>query len=249
MQIEIDVDGVALRAERVVPEGGPHPGVIVIHDGRGFSEHAVGVAEELAQKGFAALAIDLFSRERPDESTSGHNEKLKAYLRALPDQQLIGDMQAAVDQLAADPAVAGRPVGLIGYCWGGSCGFLASAHVRGLSAVVSWYGELRTEELGPLHPEHPEDALARRRCPVLAMFAEGDAYVPVAEAEALRERAEREREAATPPLEVVIYPGLHHGFAHRGRPRFDAAGHDDGWRRIDRLFADTLRAGDPPADA
>ena len=97
---------------------------------------------------------------------------------------------------------------------------------------------LRTEELGALHPEHPIDALDERTCPVLAMFAELDAYVSIDDVEVLRERAGRN----ALDLEVVVYPGLHHGFAHRDREHFDAPAHDDGWQRIWKLFDRQLRA-------
>lgn len=245
MQIEIESGRDRIRAERVVPEatrdasGEPvtHPGVLVVHDGTGFGEHAIGVAGELAAAGYAALAVNLYSRQAPPEAPT--NEELLAFLRSVPDHQIVSDLQAAIDFLAADPAVQGQPIALIGYCWGGACSFLASGHCRGLTAAVSWYGELRTEELNAMHPEHPLDAVAARKCPVLALFAELDAYVPVAYVEELRERA-RENPI---DLDVVVYPGLHHGFAHRGREHFDAAGHDDGWARIWKFLDRELVAG------
>jgi carboxymethylenebutenolidase len=82
------------------------------------------------------------------------------------------------------------------------------------------------------------DALDDRRCPVLAMFAELDAYVSIDYVEELRKRADRN----PLELEIVVYPGLHHGFAHRGREHFDAPAHDDGWQRIWKLFEQQLRA-------
>ncbi len=235
MQVEIEVGGDRIRAERIVPDAGTHPGVVVVHDGRGFGEHAVGVARELAQSGYVALAVDLYSRVAPPAEVT--NPELKAFLRSVPDRQIVGDLQAAIDFLAADPAVKGRPVGMIGYCWGGACTFLAAGRCRGLAAAVSWYGELRTEELDERHPEHPVDALLERACPVLAMFAELDAYVAVEHVEELRDRVV----PSAHDLEVVVYPDLHHGFAHRGRDHFNASAHDDGWQRIRKLFDRELR--------
>lgn len=236
MQIEIVSGGDRIRAERIVPDSGSHPGVIVIHDGSGFGEHAIGIAKELAQAGYAALAVDLFSREAPSAELS--KPELLAFLRSVSDAQIVGDIQAAIDFLASDPAVTGRPIGLIGYCWGGACTFLASGRCRGLSAAISWYGELRTERLNALHPEHPVDAVAERNCPVLALFGERDEYVPMAYVDELRARAPQN----PIDLELVVYPHLHHGFAHRGREHFDPAGHDDGWSRIWKLFDRTLQA-------
>lgn len=237
MQIELGSKGDRIRGEYVVPGAGAHPGVIVVHDGRGFGEHAIGVAHELAAAGYAALALDLYSRGKPAADIS--NPDLKAFMRAVPDAQIVGDLQAAIDFLARDPAVAGRPIGLVGYCWGGACAFLASAHCRGLAAAVSWYGELRTEVLNALHPEHPMDAVLARRCPVLAMFAELDPYATLTQVEELRAR--HAKQPGDQPLEIVVYPGLDHGFAHRGRAHFDAPAHDDGWNRIHALFDRELK--------
>jgi carboxymethylenebutenolidase len=235
MQIEIESSGTLIQAERVVPESGTHPGVIVVHDGNGFGPHAISVANELATKGYATLAVDLYSREGPPVDLP--NDELLAFLRSVPDQQIIGDLQAAIDFLAADPAVDGRPIGMVGYCWGGACTFLASAHCTGLAAAASWYGELKTEVLNDKHPEHPIDAVDTRRCPVVGLFGELDPYVPVAFVDELKARASRN----PIDLEIEVYPGLKHGFAHRDRDHFDRDGHDDGWSRIDRLFDRTLR--------
>jgi carboxymethylenebutenolidase len=240
MQIEIESGGDRIRAERIAPGTGTHPGVVVVHDGNGFGEHAIAVANELAQAGYAALAVDLYSRGAPRPGLS--NAELLAFLRSVPDHQIVSDLQAAIDFLASDPAVQGLPIGMLGYCWGGACTFLASGHCRGLSAAVSWYGELRTEELNAQHPEHPLDAVAERTCPVLALFAELDAYVPMAYVDELRARAPRN----PIDLELVVYPGLHHGFAHRGREHFDQAGHDDGWARVWKLFAREMRTRPRP---
>lgn len=238
MHVEIASGSARIEGESFVPEGavGPSPGVVVVHDGRGFGEHAIGVARELAARGHAALAVDLYSRKRPAPDLP--NPELKAFMRAVPDAQIVDDLQAAIDFLARHRAVEGRPIGLVGYCWGGACAFLASAHCRGLAAAVAWYGELRTEVLNDLHPEHPMDAVLARRCPTLALFAELDPYVPVADVETLRARHARSPGAHA--LDIVVYPGLGHGFAHRGRDHFDEKAHDDGWTRIGALFERTL---------
>lgn len=240
MQIEIESGGDRIRAEWVVPSPSADettcPGVVVIHDGAGFGEHAIGVANKLALAGYAALAVNLFSRREPKANAT--NEELLAFLRSVPDRQIVSDLQAAIDFLADDPSVRGRAIGMIGYCWGGACTFIASGRCRGLFAAVGWYGELKTEVLNERHPEHPLDAVADRSCPVLALFGELDPYVPSEYVDELRARA-----SENPiELDVVVYPDLHHGFAHPGREHFDSAGHDDGWARVWKLFDRTLKA-------
>jgi carboxymethylenebutenolidase len=209
----------------------------VVHDARGYSDHVVGVVHELVEMGYAALAVDLYSRAAPAEDITIPD--LKDFVRSVADGQIVGDLQVAIDFLAEAPAVQGGPIGLIGYCWGGTCAYLAAAHCEGLAAAVSWYGELRTEVLNDRHPEHPMDALLARRCPMVALFAEHDPYVPLPQVHELRER--NARDPGEYELEMVVYPGVHHGFAHREREHFDAAAHDDGWQQIHRLFDRELK--------
>ena len=237
MELELESGGDRIRGEYSAAEGGPHPCVIVVHDARGYSDHVVGVVHELVAAGYAALAVDLYSRGAPAEDITIPD--LKNFVRSVADDQIVGDLQVAIDFLANARAVQGGPIGLIGYCWGGTCAYLAAAHCEGLSAAVSWYGELRTEVLNDRHPEHPMEALLARRCPMLALFAEHDAYVPLPQVDELRER--HARNPGEHELEIVLYPGVHHGFAHRGREHFDAPAHDDGWRHIHRLFDRELK--------
>src|SRR5437016_12887764 len=45
-----------------LPEGGgPHPGVVAIHELYGLNANMRGVADRLAGEGYAALAVDLFA--------------------------------------------------------------------------------------------------------------------------------------------------------------------------------------------
>jgi len=44
------------------PDGeGPHPGVVVIHEAYGLNDNIKGITRRLANAGYVALAVDLFS--------------------------------------------------------------------------------------------------------------------------------------------------------------------------------------------
>ena len=72
------------------PEGGPHPGVVMIHDVWGLSEHTRDLARRLAGDGFAVLALDLYRRARP-----ARIENPGAWMRALPDPEVLADVLAS----------------------------------------------------------------------------------------------------------------------------------------------------------
>jgi len=214
----------------------PRPGVVIIHDVWGLSDQYHRVAQRLARAGFVALALDLYARGETPGSPANMPAVLK-FLQRLPDRRVLADIQAALDFLAARPEVAGRKLGLTGFCMGGKYADLAAVHCRGLSAVVSWYGMLHADAIDDANPEHAIDALEALTCPLLAFFGADDVLIPSSDVEALRARVR----ARGLPVETVIYTGAGHAFANDSRPesyRAEAAG--DAWRRTQAFFAREL---------
>jgi carboxymethylenebutenolidase len=216
---------------------GPHAGVVVIPDVRGLYEHYHEVARSIASEGFAALALDIYAREGPPELAD--MAAVNRWIAELPDPRVLGDVQAAIDYLALRPEVAGRKVGLTGFCMGGKYTLLAAVRARGLAAAVAWYGMLRAPALDAANPEHALDALRELRTPLLGLFGKQDPVVPLADVESLSEIGL----AMPTEIEVVVYPGAGHAFANDTRPdayRPDAA--RDAWERCFRFFRRHLRA-------
>jgi len=237
VRVELASGADSLSGELALPErSGPAPGVVILHDVWGLSDLYRGVARRLAAAGYAALALDLYARGEKPGSPSDMPAVMR-FMHALPDARVLGDVQAALDWLRARPEVAGRPVGLTGFCMGGKYTFLAASHCRGLAGAVAWYGMLRAPSLDRENPEHALDALPRTRCPVLGLFGAEDALIPQSDVAELRERASSQGL----PIEVVVYPGAGHAFANESRPEtFRKAAADDGWRRALDFFAKHL---------
>src|SRR5262245_39718630 len=85
------------------PEGGALPGVVMMHDVWGLSAHTRDYATRLASEGFAVLAIDLYRRDLPAKI-----EDPGAWMRALPDPQVLADLGAGARFLGALPESRGR---------------------------------------------------------------------------------------------------------------------------------------------
>jgi carboxymethylenebutenolidase len=211
------------------PLGAPVPGVVMIPDVWGLSDHYRGLARRLAGEGFAALAIDPYRktgrRELSDVASA------LAWIRELPDPLVLETVQEALDGLSAHPAVAGRKLGVTGFCMGGQYALLAACGCRGLAACVPFYGMLRyAPGLDPARkPRSPLDALAELRCPVLGLYGAEDAIIPLADVREL----ERRLAAGAPGGEVRVYAGAGHAFMNDTRPemyRAEAAG--DAWPRM-----------------
>src|SRR5262249_30949125 len=155
------------------------PGLVVIPDVRGLGEHYRDIARRFAHEGFFALAVDLYSREGapalPDMAA------VFRWIRDLPDQRVLGDLQAAVDYLGDRRETAGRRVGITGFCLGGQYALMAACSATGIAACVSWYGMLRYTERTDRKPASPLDLAPHLACPYLGLFGAEDALIPRAD--------------------------------------------------------------------
>jgi carboxymethylenebutenolidase len=200
------------------PRGGAGPGVVLIHDVWGVSDHTRDLAQRLAGEGFGVLALDLYRRDPPAKI-----ENPGAWMRQLSDPQAVSDVQAGIDFLAAERTCAGRRVGVTGFCMGGMYALLAACTCRDVSAAVVFYG-LLSHAHGILHdpngleparkPREPLDAVASLGCPLLCFYGDRDEFVPESDLAALRARLA----GARFPAEVVVEPGCGHAYLNDTRP-------------------------------
>ncbi|UCE87310.1 MAG: dienelactone hydrolase family protein [Deltaproteobacteria bacterium] len=221
------------------PETGTHPGVVMIPDVRGLYDHFRDLARRLASEGFAVLAVDLYRRTGPPEIPDP--AAAMRWIRELSDPQVLADVQAGVDRLAAHPAVGGKPIGVTGFCMGGQYALLAACGGRGLSACVPFYGMLAyAEGLDPAKkPRSPLDAASDLVCPVLGLYGEEDALIPVDQVREFETRAL----ATGQPCEMRIYAGAGHAFLNETRPEaYRAEAARDAWARMVAFFRETLGA-------
>jgi carboxymethylenebutenolidase len=219
--------GDTLRAYAAHPAAkGRVPGLVVIPDVRGLSEHYRDVARRFAGQGYFALAVDLYSRE--GTPTFADMDAMFRWMRALPDTRVLSDLAAAVTYLGTRPEVAADAVGITGFCMGGQYALMAACTVPGLSACVSWYGMLRYAEKDAVKPASPLDLAQDLACPYLGLFGEEDGIIPLADVEELRGILALEGKR----FDIVTYPGAGHAFFNDTRPdMYRASAADDAWER------------------
>jgi len=190
----------------------PLPGLVLIPDVRGLSEHYRDVARRFATEGFFTLAVDLYSREgAPDLPDMA---AVFRWMRALPDLRVLADLGAAVNYLAGRTEVRRDAIGITGFCMGGQYALMAACTGQPLAACVSWYGMLRYSETDDLKPASPLDLAPGLGCPYLGLFGADDAIIPLADVEALRSTLTRARKN----FELHVYPGAGHAFFNDTRP-------------------------------
>jgi carboxymethylenebutenolidase len=232
--------GDPIRGTLARPEAdGQRPGVIVLGDVFGLSDHFRAVAGRLAEAGYTALALDIFSRGGLPEARPVAEDlpKVAAFADRLPDQQVLGDVVGAVAWLKTQTDASGR-VGCIGFCLGGMYAQMAMASPGGPDAAVDLYGRVRHARLSNAKLEHPIDMVPRTRGPLLALFGAKDPIITRGHIEALR----RALAAVGQPFEVHIYEGAGHAFFHDGRPEYHPASAADAWLKALDWFAQHLGA-------
>ena len=202
------------------------PGLIVIPDVRGLSDHYRDVARRFAGEGFFALAVDLYSREGvPDLPDM---PSVFRWMRALPDTRVLSDLAASVAYLARRPEVDPASIGITGFCMGGQYALMAACTVPGIAACVSWYGMLRYAETDAVKPVSPLELAPALACSYLGLFGEEDAIIPLADVAALRGILEQTGKR----FEIVTYPGAGHAFFNDTRPdAYRPAAAADAWPR------------------
>jgi len=238
--VTFERDGATLRGYAAAPSiAGRAPGLVVIPDVRGLSEHYRDVARRFAAEGFFALAVDLYSREgAPDLPDM---DAVFRWIRALPDTRVLSDLAAAVAHLARRPEIDPGAIGITGFCMGGQYALMAACTVPGIAACVSWYGMLRYAETDAVKPAGPLDLAPELRCPYLGLFGEEDAIIPLADVAALRAILEREGKR----FDIVTYPGAGHAFFNDTRPDvYRPAAAADAWPRTLAFFRRHLRVRD-----
>jgi len=218
------------------PDGGPHPGVVMIPDVWGLSDHYRELALRLAGEGFAVLAIDPYRKTGRGDFKDPAGAL--AWIRELSDPLVLDAVQDGIDGLAAAPS-AGRKIGVMGFCMGGQYALLAGSRCRGLSASAPFYGMVRyAAGLDPARkPVAPLDAVGDIRCPVLGFYGTEDAIIPVADVEALRARLATSGQ----PYDVRLYAGAGHAFMNETRPEmYRPAAAADAWPRLVAFLRERL---------
>ncbi|MCW2713025.1 MAG: carboxymethylenebutenolidase [Frankiales bacterium] len=175
-----------------LPESGSGPGILVIQEWWGLTDHIAEVADRLAAEGFVALAPDLFG------GTTTHDAAEAGQLmQQLPVDRAARDLSGAVDFLLASEAVTSSTVGAVGFCMGGGFVLLLAAQQGSrVSAAVPFYG------VGPAVPSTYESLTAA----VQGHYGEQDPSYPVAEARRLEQQI---RDESGAKVEFFYYEAGH----------------------------------------
>ncbi len=194
-------------------------GLVVVQEIFGVNAHMRAVSERLAGYGYRVLCPALFDRAEPHVELGYEPADIQcgATLRAkIPEAQTLLDLEATA------AAFNGKPVGIIGYCWGGTLAWLAATKTTSFWAASCWYGA----GIAAQKDNVPNS-------PVQMHFGEYDKSIPLSDVEAIR--------AAQPGLDVFVYPGAQHGFGCEARASYSARDWELAELRSLAFFAEHVR--------
>lgn len=176
------------------------PGVLVVHQWMGPTDHEYGVAERLAEMGYVALVADVYGQDvrptSPQEAgaQAGKYRADRALMRAR--------VNAGLDALKKQSRVDAAKVAAVGYCFGGGAVIELARSGTALSGVVSFHGNLDTPA--------PADA-KNIKTRLLVLHGADDPHVPPDQVEAFK----KEMADAKVDYAFIAYPGAVHAFTQK----------------------------------
>lgn len=194
-----DISGYLAR-----PEGDKAgPAVLICHENRGLTPHIQDVARRFAKAGYAALALDLLSREG---GTAGlDRDAVPGALTRAGAQRHVSDFAAAFDYLNSQDFVDSGRIAMTGYCFGGGITWQAATELSGLKATSAFYG-----------PAPDLEKVPAIKPAVLGVYAELDDRITGA-MPALRDALT----ATDVRHELKVYPGVDHAFHNDTGERYN----------------------------
>jgi carboxymethylenebutenolidase len=214
-------------------QGGPWPGVLVLHEMVGFRDAGIRqIAKRFADEGYVALIPNLYDRPGPAPLCI---LRMTRSLRKGSGQG-FRDLEAARRWLAGLPEVDRSRFGVAGFCLGGGFALLYAVRAPvGVAAV--FYGNV---------PDTADDL--RGSCPVVASYGDRDLVF-----RAKGRRLRRHLEEISVPHDVKIYPNAGHAFMDQPqgllawilrispfRVAHDEDASGDSWRRMLSFFHEHL---------
>ncbi len=178
----------------VAPESSDKlPVVIMIHEFWGLKPEIVGKAEALAKEGYMVITPDTF-RGR----TTSWLPSAIWNVMGTPKENILSDLDAVFSWLESQPNVDPTRIMVMGFCYGGGTSLQYSLHNDKIAATGIFYGNVavNAEELRVLPG------------PVLGIFGQEDASIPVSEVKAF----EAGLEQAGIAKQITIYPDKGHAF-------------------------------------
>lgn len=226
-EVKIPVGETSIPGYRAMPaKGGPFPVVLVAQEIFGVHEHIKDVCRRFARQGYFAIAPEMYYRQG-DVSKLKSIDEIRPIVAKVPDEQVMADLDAAVEFAKESGKGDVAKLGITGFCWGGRIVWLYAAHSQQLKAGVAWYGRLVGEPSANT-PKHPVNVAADLNAPVLGLYGGKDQGIPLDTVEQMRSALDQ----AQVDTKIIVYPEAPHAFFADYRPSYREEDAQDAWQKM-----------------
>ena len=234
-------DSTSLKGYFAVSEGteGKQPGILVIHEWWGHNEHSREKADQLAELGYVAFALDMYG----DGKNTNHPENAQQFMMSVVSDMDLAKarFESALELLKSHPNVDPEKIGVIGFCFGGTMGLTMASAGYDIDAVAAFHAGLGL----PIMPDSPGVVKAK------ILVANG-ADDPMISSQAV-EDFKAVMDAAEVDYKYVAYEGAVHAFTNKGSDEiasqhemlngalaYNAAADSASWEEMKILFSEVF---------
>ncbi len=204
-----------------IPKGdGPFPTVIQMVHAMGIDDSSKKICDDLADAGYYAVA--------PDPYLNG------AYgFQTRSDDMIFDGLNLMIKTLASNQIVDMDRLGVIGFCMGGRHAYLANVYHDIFKATIPFYG---FPHRGSTEQSIPQNRINDFKGPVLSIFGELDAGIPMDVVKAYQEASEKNGKHNS-----IIYKGAGHGFLNHNSRNHHIEATADAWEKTIAFLDKHLR--------
>ncbi|WP_439680804.1 dienelactone hydrolase family protein [Embleya sp. MST-111070] len=182
--------------------------VVVLQEAFGVNDHIRDIARRFAERGFLAVAPDLFHRNGVGTLDYDRHAEAMPLIGAIGADRIVMDVRAAVEHLTGEGVTSDRTA-VVGFCFGGRAAFTAATAIANLAATVVFYGPGIA-----VGPHAVLDRAAHIDAPLLLHVGADDPTIPAEQVTAIRDALV----AAGADFVQHVYPDAGHAFACDARP-------------------------------
>jgi carboxymethylenebutenolidase len=228
-----DVSGY-LSVPEDASQSNQQPGIILVHEWWGLNEDIKQMADDYADEGFVALAVDMYGQPPTSSSTVARqrSQRVRNNMDAA-----MNNLGSAVDYLENRSDVDNAKLATVGWCFGGGWAYQMAINDIGVDASVMYYGQF-----------DPQDDFENMRASILGHFGEEDSVVDVDNAREFKAELENADQSSA----VYIYPNVGHSFAnYQGGDNlaYDPQAAETAWNRTLNFLENRLNQTEPETES
>lgn len=214
----------SFRAVIKTPDAPAKARVFIIHDWNGVDDYEINRAEQLADLGYEAVALDLFGTEAELNGIDDYRRETGALYQDRTEfrARISAAVAAAQEALGSESTSV-----LMGYCFGGAAVLEAARAGLDLDGFVSFHGGLGT-------PEGQD--YSQTQGPVLLLHGSADPVSGLGDVAA----ALGQMQEAGVEHDARIYGGVRHSFTVPGSRDYDADADAQSWAALQEFLAERL---------